>query len=156
MNTPANSGYSELKYGAGQLNLSKARDPGLVYDASDATQLAIITGSNATSTWDGAAVPTASDLNYPTMAAHVAPGENFTVSFTRTVTNAGASPDAVYVANIFSSASGLVSQLLFRRTGWSSAARTRRPSLVCPCPARGWQRMRSFRRPSCGLRASTK
>jgi len=111
MNTPANSGYSELKYGAGELNPSKARDPGLVYDASEgdyvamlcaqgynATQLAIITGSNATSCDDGA---NADDLNYPTMAAHVAPGENFTVSFTRTVTNVGAaSPDAVYVAKV--------------------------------------------------------
>ncbi|XP_072147873.1 cucumisin-like [Setaria viridis] len=33
MNTPGNAGSNELKYGAGQLNPSKAPDPGLVYDA---------------------------------------------------------------------------------------------------------------------------
>ncbi|CAL5078907.1 unnamed protein product [Urochloa decumbens] len=108
MNTPANSGSNELNYGAGQLNSSKARDPGLVYDASErdyvamlcaqgynATQLALITGSRA-----AACAGAASDLNYPTMAANVAPWRNFTVRFRRTVTNVGASPAAVYVARV--------------------------------------------------------
>ena len=35
MNTPGNSGSNALKYGAGQLNPVNARDPGLVYDASE-------------------------------------------------------------------------------------------------------------------------
>ncbi|CAL5089038.1 unnamed protein product [Urochloa decumbens] len=108
MNTPANSGSTELNYGAGQLNPSKARDPGLVYDASErdyvamlcaqgynATQLALITGSRA-----AACAGAASDLNYPTMAANVAPWRNFTVRFRRTVTNVGASPAAVYAARV--------------------------------------------------------
>ncbi|TVU41279.1 hypothetical protein EJB05_14782, partial [Eragrostis curvula] len=106
MNTSGNAGYSELKYGAGQLNPSKASDPGLVYDASEedyvaflcaqgynATQLALLTGSNSTT------CPAGGDLNYPTMAAHVAPGKNFTLGFARTATNVGV-PDAVYDVEI--------------------------------------------------------
>jgi hypothetical protein len=114
MNMPGNTGDNELKYGAGQLNPSKARDPGLVFDASErdyvdmlcaqgynATQLALVTGSNTTSCATAAAAgDTTGDLNYPTMAAHVAPGRNFTVGFARTVTNVGASPCAVYVAKV--------------------------------------------------------
>ncbi|PUZ68800.1 hypothetical protein GQ55_2G057600 [Panicum hallii var. hallii] len=101
MNTPGNSGWTALKYGAGQLSPVKARDPGLVYDASDgdyvamlcaqgynATQLALVTGSNATAC--AAAGGSAGDLNYPTMAARVEPGRNFTVRFPRTATNVGA------------------------------------------------------------------
>ncbi|TVU41282.1 hypothetical protein EJB05_14785, partial [Eragrostis curvula] len=108
MNTSSNAGYSELKYGAGQLNPSKARDPGLVYDASEgdyvamlcaqgynATQLTLVTGSNATSCSGSGR----GDLNYPTMAAHVALGQNFSLGFVRTVTNVGAT-DAVYNVEI--------------------------------------------------------
>ncbi|OEL24440.1 Subtilisin-like protease SBT4.8 [Dichanthelium oligosanthes] len=112
MNTPSNSGSNELKYGAGQLNPEKARDPGLVYDASErdyiamlcaqgynATALALITGSNATAcAADGSsAAGSVGDLNYPTMAARVEPGKNFTVGFPRTVTNVG---DAGAVYNV--------------------------------------------------------
>ncbi|CAN6203285.1 unnamed protein product [Urochloa humidicola] len=115
MNTPSNSGSNELKYGAGQLNPSKARDPGLVYDASEhdyiamlwaqgynATALALITGSNATAcaaaaNGSTAAAGSTGDLNYPTMAAQVEPGKNFTVGFPRTVTNVG---DAGAVYNV--------------------------------------------------------
>ena len=108
MNTPGNSGSNALKYGAGQLNPVNARDPGLVYDASEsdyvamlcaqgynATQLALITGSNMTACAIGATSGSVSDLNYPTMAARVQPGKNFTVGFPRTVTNVGAA-NAVY------------------------------------------------------------
>ena len=115
MNTPANSGWTALKYGAGQLSPAKARDPGLVYDASEgdyvtmlcaqgynATQLALITGSNATSCADGSR-SAGSDLNYPTMAARVEPGKNFTVRFPRTVTNVGAA-SAAYDAKVLLSA----------------------------------------------------
>ena len=120
MNTPANSGWTALKYGAGQLSPAKARDPGLVYDASEgdyvtmlcaqgynATQLALITGSNATTACanvsTSAASSSGSDLNYPTMAARVEPGKNFTVRFPRTVTNVGAA-SAAYDAKVLLSA----------------------------------------------------
>ena len=120
MNTPANSGGTALKYGAGQLSPAKARDPGLVYDASEgdyvtmlcaqgynATQLALITGSNATTACanvsTSAASSSGSDLNYPTMAARVEPGKNFTVRFPRTVTNVGAA-SAAYDAKVLLSA----------------------------------------------------
>lgn len=110
MNTPGNAGSNELKYGAGQLNPSKAPDPGLVYDARsdyvamlcaqgyNATQLALVSGSNTTAC--AAAGDTTGDLNYPTMAAHVAPGKNISVGFARTVTYVGASPGSVYVAKV--------------------------------------------------------
>ncbi|WVZ62257.1 hypothetical protein U9M48_012023 [Paspalum notatum var. saurae] len=111
MDTPGNSGITALKYGAGQLNPAKARDPGLVYDASEsdyvamlcaqgynATQLALVTGSNATAcaAANGSAAGSPSDLNYPTMAARVDAGKNFTVSFPRTVTNVGDGRVVVY------------------------------------------------------------
>ncbi|KAF0908848.1 hypothetical protein E2562_028732 [Oryza meyeriana var. granulata] len=101
----------ELKHGAGQLNPARARDPGLVYDATEgdyvemlcaqgynATQLAAITGSNDTAC-GAASDSSVADLNYPTMAAHVAPGERFALRFPRTVTNVGA-PAAVYDAKV--------------------------------------------------------
>ena len=107
MNTPGNAGTNDLKYGAGQLNPTKARDPGLVYDASEgdyismlctqgynATQLALIVGSNATACSNGSttmAAASASDLNYPSKAARVEPGKSFTLVLPRTVTNVGAS-----------------------------------------------------------------
>ncbi|TVU41281.1 hypothetical protein EJB05_14784, partial [Eragrostis curvula] len=109
MNTSGNAGYSELKYGAGQLNPSKARHPGLVYDSSEgdyvallcaqgynATQLALVTGSNSTT----CAAGSRGDLNYPTMAAHVVPGKNFNVSFARTVTNVGRNPGGAAVYHV--------------------------------------------------------
>ncbi|KAL6880063.1 hypothetical protein ACP4OV_011628 [Aristida adscensionis] len=108
MSTPGNSEISQLKHGAGQLNPAMARDPGLVYDASEsdyvamlcaqgynATQLSLITGSSNATACAATAGSGGGDLNYPTMAAHVAPGRSFSVSFARTVTNVGA-PRAVY------------------------------------------------------------
>jgi hypothetical protein len=88
-----------------------------VYDASEydyvallcaqgynATQLALVTRSNATTSCAAGSA----DLNYPTMAAHVTPGQNFSLSFARAVTNVGAS-GAVYSVEIVgvSSAPGL-------------------------------------------------
>ncbi|KAL6647547.1 hypothetical protein ACP70R_014984 [Stipagrostis hirtigluma subsp. patula] len=110
MNRSGNSGSNELKYGAGQLNPSKARDPGLVYDASEsdyiamlcaqgynATQLALITGSNATTCVAGTS---GGDLNYPTMSARISPGQKFNVGFLRTVTNVGRSASVKYTVDI--------------------------------------------------------
>ncbi|RLN36221.1 cucumisin-like [Panicum miliaceum] len=115
MNTPGNSGWTALKYGAGQLSPAKARDPGLVYDASEGdyvamlcaqgyntTQLALVTGSNATACAAGSAAGSAGDLNYPTMAARVEPGRNFTVRFPRTATNVGAAGAAYDVKVLLS------------------------------------------------------
>jgi hypothetical protein len=108
MNTPGNPNTTALKYGAGQLNPVKAHDPGLVYDASEgdyvamlcaqnytAEQLTLVTGSNTTACANGSASGAPSDLNYPTMAARVEPGEKFTVVFPRTATNVG-DASAVY------------------------------------------------------------
>ncbi|KAJ1288119.1 hypothetical protein BS78_02G065300 [Paspalum vaginatum] len=112
MDTRGNSGSTALKYGAGQLNPAKAHDPGLVYDASEsdyvamlcaqgynATQLALVTGSNTTAcaaNGSAAGSPSGSDLNYPTMAASVQAGKSFTVEFPRTVTNVGDASGVVY------------------------------------------------------------
>ncbi|CAN6180705.1 unnamed protein product [Urochloa humidicola] len=120
MDTPGNSNSTALKYGAGQLSPVKARDPGLVYDASEsdyvamlcaqgynATQLALVTGSNTTTcvaaggSNSTAAGSSGSDLNYPTMAARVEPGKNFTVSFPRTVTNVGGATDTYDVMVVY-------------------------------------------------------
>nr|CAB3452222.1 unnamed protein product [Digitaria exilis] len=104
MNTPANSGSNALKYGAGQLNPVKARDPGLVYDTSEsdyvamlcaqgynATQLTLITGSyTAVCATNSSMDSSGSDLNYPSMASRVEAEKNFTIVFPRTVTNVGA------------------------------------------------------------------
>jgi len=103
MNTACNSNTTALKYGAGQLNPAKAQDPGLVYDTLEgdyvamlcaqgynATQLALVTGSNTTACPNGSTSGTPSDLNYPTMAARVEPGMKFSVVFPRTATNVGA------------------------------------------------------------------
>jgi len=108
MNTPCNSNTTALKYGAGQLNPAKAHDPGLVYDTVEGdyvamlcaqgysgTRLALVTGSNTTACPNGSTSGTPSDLNYPTMAARVEPGMNFSVVFPRTATNVGAAA-AVY------------------------------------------------------------
>ncbi|KAL6595061.1 hypothetical protein ACP70R_048164 [Stipagrostis hirtigluma subsp. patula] len=112
MNTPGNSDSNELKYGAGQLNPSKARDPGLVYDASEsdyiamlcaqgynATLLSLITGSNATTCVAGTS---GGDINYPTMSARISPGQKFSMGFVRTVTNVGRSASVKYTADIIS------------------------------------------------------
>lgn len=77
-----NPGGGELVYGAGQLNPSRVREPGLVYEAREddyvrmlcaegynSTQLRAVTGSNATdcpaSGSGGSRRGTAADLNYP-------------------------------------------------------------------------------------------
>ncbi|CAD6226384.1 unnamed protein product [Miscanthus lutarioriparius] len=115
MDPSRNPGGGELVYGAGQLNPSRARDPGLVYDAREddyvrmlcaegynSTQLRAVIGSNATTcpaAANGGKRGTAADLNYPTMAHHAKPGKNFTVRFPRTVTNVGA-PRSLYTAKI--------------------------------------------------------
>ncbi|KAG0542011.1 hypothetical protein BDA96_02G066000 [Sorghum bicolor] len=113
MDPSRNPGGGELVYGAGQLNPSQARDPGLVYDAREddyvrmlcaegynSTQLRAVTGSDATACPAAATSGgTTADLNYPTMAHLAKPGKNFTIHFPRTITNVGA-PGSVYTAKI--------------------------------------------------------
>jgi hypothetical protein len=114
MNTPGNSNTMALKYGAGQLNPVKAHDPGLVYDASESdyvamlcaqgyntTQLALITGSNTTACTNNSTSGSPGNLNYPTMAARVESGKNFTVVFPRTATNVGAASALYDVKVVF-------------------------------------------------------
>ena len=129
MDTAANSNASALKYGAGQLNPVSAHDPGLVYDASEsdyvamlcaqgynATQLALVTGSNATAACSNGSTPgSPGDLNYPTMAVPVEPEKNFTAVFPRTVTNVGAAT-AVYDVRVLLRRP-VSSRFRFRRPG---------------------------------------
>ncbi|CAN6180709.1 unnamed protein product [Urochloa humidicola] len=92
ISTPGNSNSTALKYGAGQLNPVKARDPGLVYDASESDYIAMLCTQGYNATACAAKGGSAGDLNYPTMAAQVEPGKNFTVRFPRTVTDVGGDP----------------------------------------------------------------
>ncbi|CAL9086205.1 unnamed protein product [Musa textilis] len=91
---------AELAYGAGQLSPVKAVDPGLVFDATDndyvqmlcdegynKSMIRIITGDERCCSSLGRR--TARDLNYPSMALHVASNESFAANFTRSVTNVG-------------------------------------------------------------------
>ncbi|RWW14714.1 hypothetical protein BHE74_00014596 [Ensete ventricosum] len=91
---------AELAYGAGQLNPVKAVDPGLVFDATEndyvqmlcdegynKSMIRIITGDERCCSSLGPR--TARDLNYPSMALHVASDESFAGNFSRSVTNVG-------------------------------------------------------------------
>ncbi|TVU02038.1 hypothetical protein EJB05_52502, partial [Eragrostis curvula] len=107
---------AEFAYGAGQANPTRAVDPGLVYNASEAdyvnllcaqgyntTQLATMTGTSTTCSW-----PTGymADLNYPSIAVPVINyGVDFAVEIPRKVTNVGP-VNSVYRAKI-SSAQGI-------------------------------------------------
>ncbi|KAL0329702.1 UNVERIFIED_CONTAM: Cucumisin [Sesamum radiatum] len=83
----------EFAYGSGQINPVAARDPGLVFDASEAdyinflckqgyntTTLRLVTGDNSTcaSTTPGRAW----DLNYPSFSLYVEDGQPITATFT--------------------------------------------------------------------------
>ncbi|KAJ7559679.1 hypothetical protein O6H91_04G096200 [Diphasiastrum complanatum] len=96
---------SPFNYGAGHVNPVKAADPGLVYDASLIDYLLFLCGLNYTQmqlqTIAGTFVcptilPTASDLNYPSIAI-----SNLTATrtITRTVTNVG-DIKSTYIATI--------------------------------------------------------
>ena len=96
-------------YGSGFLNPTKVLDPGLIYEAQTADYIAflcsigynekslkLITGEN--STCDHQSLPTASDLNYPSIAV---PNLENEISLTRTVKNVG-KPKSVYKARVSS------------------------------------------------------
>ncbi|PON53618.1 Subtilase [Trema orientale] len=96
-------------YGSGFMNPRKVLDPGLVYEAQTADYIAflcaigydeksvqMITGDNTTC--DHQSLPTASDLNYPSIAV---PNLENEISVTRTVKNVGR-PKCVYKARVSS------------------------------------------------------
>lgn len=101
----------EFAYGSGQINPVAARDPGLVFDASEAdyinflckqgyntSTLRMVTGDN--STCDGISPGRAWDLNYPSFSLYVEDGEKISGTFTRKVTNVGAA-NSTYTASLF-------------------------------------------------------
>ncbi|WCJ19699.1 Subtilisin-like protease [Euphorbia peplus] len=101
---------AEFAYGSGHINPAMAMDPGLVYDAGEldfvkflcgqgynSTQLQLVTGDS--SACSEQINGTVWDLNYPSFAVSVLPGENVTRDFHRTVTNVG-SPSSIYKAVI--------------------------------------------------------
>ncbi|XP_065871906.1 cucumisin-like [Euphorbia lathyris] len=90
---------AEFAYGSGHINPTKATDPGLVYDAEEldyvkflcgqgynSTQLQLVTGDS--SACSEQINGTVWDLNYPSFAVSVVPGQTIT-EFHRTVTNVG-------------------------------------------------------------------
>ncbi|CAA2986221.1 cucumisin-like [Olea europaea subsp. europaea] len=100
----------EFAYGSGQINPVAARDPGLVFDISEAdyinflckqgyntSTLRLITGDNSTctSTTPGRAW----DFNYPSFSLYVLDGQKISATFTRKVTNVGAA-NSTYTATI--------------------------------------------------------
>ncbi|WCJ19695.1 Subtilisin-like protease SBT4.3 [Euphorbia peplus] len=105
---PSANTDAEFAYGSGHINPAMAIDPGLVYDAGEldyvkflcgqgynTTQLQLVSGdSSACSEQTNGTVW---DLNYPSFAVSVSPGENVTREFQRTVTNVG-SPSSTYKA----------------------------------------------------------
>nr|XP_023885030.1 subtilisin-like protease SBT5.5 isoform X2 [Quercus suber] len=86
-------------YGSGHLRPTKAADPGLVYDASYTDYLLYFCSTNSSlqkvdPTFKcPKALPTAIDLNYPSLAIHKLNG---TVTVNRTVTNVGPSKSVYF------------------------------------------------------------
>ncbi|KAF5462854.1 hypothetical protein F2P56_018826 [Juglans regia] len=99
---------AELAYGAGNINPSKAPNPGLIYDIDAADyikflcgqgyntkSLQLLTGDN--SSCSDATNGTVSDLNYPAFALSTPPLRSVNRVFNRIVTNVG-SPTSTYKA----------------------------------------------------------
>ncbi|XP_010477301.1 PREDICTED: subtilisin-like protease SBT4.3 [Camelina sativa] len=98
----------EFAYGSGQINPTKASDPGLVYEIEtedylkmlcsegfDSRSLTKISRQNITCSER----TQVKDLNYPTMTTYVPPLHPFNITFRRTVTNVGL-PNSTYKASI--------------------------------------------------------
>lgn len=101
----------EFAYGSGQINPVAAKDPGLVFDATEAhyvdflckqgyntTRLQLVTGDNSSceSTTPGRAW----DLNYPSFSLYVEDGDKVGATFTRAVTNVGEA-NSTYTATLY-------------------------------------------------------
>ncbi|OIW01973.1 hypothetical protein TanjilG_14062 [Lupinus angustifolius] len=109
--SPLTDRDAEFGYGAGQIDPSKAVNPGLVYDADEndyinflcgqgysSRTLQLITGDN--NTCSKTTYGTTRDLNYPSFALQVPHFKpNVSGSFRRTVTNVG-SPRSRYKATV--------------------------------------------------------
>jgi len=107
--SPKNNNDAEFAYGAGQIDLVKALNPGLLYEASEMDYIMFLCGlgynkiilqlisgddiscSNTTNS-------TGRDLNYPSFALKAPrPNSHISGSFKRTITNVG-SPTSTYRA----------------------------------------------------------
>ncbi|KAL0393458.1 UNVERIFIED_CONTAM: Cucumisin [Sesamum latifolium] len=101
----------EFAYGSGQINPVAARDPGLVFDASETdyinflckqgyntSTLRLVTGDN--STCAAITLGRAWDLNYPSFSLYVEDSQPIIGTFTRTVTNVGAA-NSTYKASLY-------------------------------------------------------
>lgn len=111
--SPLTNGDAEFSYGAGQIDPSKAVNPGLVYDAGEndyirflcgqgysSRTLQLVTGDNSSCSETQTTYGTARDLNYPSFALQVPPSKpNVSGSFNRTVTNVGL-PTSTYKATV--------------------------------------------------------
>ncbi|KAM3684909.1 hypothetical protein ACB094_11G080400 [Castanea mollissima] len=91
----------EFAFGAGHMNPVKAREPGLVYEATKDDYLKMLCTKNITTfgTCPQDVTGSPKDLNYPSIQVHVNPEANFTYRFPRTVTNVG-SPNSKYEATV--------------------------------------------------------
>lgn len=103
---------AEFSYGAGQMNPSKAVDPGLIYDADQTDYINFLCGQGYSSeslqlitgdknrTCSEATKGTVWDLNLPSFAVSTLPLRLISRKFTRTATNVGSSPISSYRAVI--------------------------------------------------------
>ncbi|KAL9239850.1 hypothetical protein vseg_014131 [Gypsophila vaccaria] len=112
MNRTKNSD-GEFAYGAGNLNPTKAADPGLVYETTrddylslmcnlgyTDTQIKVMVGKESYSCpKQRARKPSPVDVNYPTMSAKVDYAKPFNLKFSRTVTNVGVA-NSTYTAKV--------------------------------------------------------
>ncbi|KAG8382308.1 hypothetical protein BUALT_Bualt05G0063400 [Buddleja alternifolia] len=103
----------EFAYGSGQINPVAARDPGLVFDASEAdyitflcgqgyntSMLRLVTGDNSTCTNSLPIPGRAWGLNYPSFSLYVEDGQTIMGTFFRTVTNVGPA-NSTYTASLY-------------------------------------------------------
>jgi hypothetical protein len=101
---------------------------------------------------------TVGELNYPTMAAQVEPGQNFTVGFPRTATNVGDDGGAVYDVKVVF-AVGAAADLIAVAISPSRLEFSERNAkfTVTVAGVAAWRQAWavSSRRPSCGPTAST-
>ncbi|KAK9091147.1 hypothetical protein Sjap_024324 [Stephania japonica] len=104
----------EFAYGAGHLNLVKAIDPGLVYEAFEddyvkmlcsigfkPDKIKLITGNTSASSCPPDYKGTAKDLNYPSLAMFISGTDKNEYTFSRTVTNVGLA-NSTYKATVTS------------------------------------------------------
>ena len=89
----------EFAYGSGHIDPRKAKDPGLVYDASEEDYHKIWCGISQSINATCNANLMLRQFNYPSMAVQVDMNSAFVVSFPRTVTNVGKA-NSSYVASI--------------------------------------------------------